>query len=882
MVENIDSKKEISRLRSEVRALAQKIDTTKSTDVKKDINPYSGLVSGNYWTQTGMPWISSEGRKAVLTEWFWQPIRGQPRRVDTNELRQFSQTFWINSCVNTLIDEIASLDWDIVPKDEQQYEKYEGEIDRIKEFLQYPNKNRESFTEIIKALIKDVLEVDAGVLVKVFSIDSYDFDELEAKSGAPLLKPRGERTLLEIYCRDGTSFLKETDKFGFVNGYWQYSYQIPAHPMWFNRDEICYVSEHPRSMSTYGFSRTQAIMDIVKSLHYSTLFNKRFFEESAIPDGALGLEDTSAEEMKAFMDYWNNDFKAQPHKLAVINKKITWQPFTISNRELEFLETQKWYYTMVIGMFGLTPTELGITDNANRATSATQAEVTKRKGIRPMLRLLEKRICEEIIGELTQSPVEFTFIYDDPSEKAARLTNWTAELNAGLKTINEVRNEMGLTPVEWGDLPKGMQVLPDGSVGTPNPMNQEQDKKPDREGGKEPEKGDSDKNMKREEGKADEKKNVSKGLYAPTNEELEAIKNQYMLNADTEELKRGISEEMEHAGSVGYDLEIIVRIVVDHLKKNPHYYSQSGDVEKKGEGTKGFMTVNVNSQAMVPIGQYYIPSQPLPVSKPPHLPIQEVRARNENHQDKPAETRNQTACTTCGNTTLHTLANPDEVVYGPTQYICINCGTLFSTDNDVLTEFANTLMNNGPMNPPTTADWSPKSVKKSLDTDMTLKEYVGFDFSKAKDPADKYAGSREYNKLISEYLSDLSQNKIQEIIQTLKDCVSQGKNIRQTSNEINMIINDPVRAETIARTEVIRIVNEGNRQEMKNKGVTMVEWISAPEDGRLCPICKSHDGKKYSIDEIKRIHPSHPRCRCSFTEFYESLTNTEDSSEVYE
>ena len=39
-------KKEISRLRSEVRNLVA---------MKKDINPFTGIVSGNYWTQTGMP-----------------------------------------------------------------------------------------------------------------------------------------------------------------------------------------------------------------------------------------------------------------------------------------------------------------------------------------------------------------------------------------------------------------------------------------------------------------------------------------------------------------------------------------------------------------------------------------------------------------------------------------------------------------------------------------------------------------------------------------------------------------------------------------------------------------------------------------------------------
>jgi hypothetical protein len=53
-----DFKKEVARLRSEVRKLS----------LEKETNPFTGLVTGNYWTQTGMPWVSSEGRKAVLTE----------------------------------------------------------------------------------------------------------------------------------------------------------------------------------------------------------------------------------------------------------------------------------------------------------------------------------------------------------------------------------------------------------------------------------------------------------------------------------------------------------------------------------------------------------------------------------------------------------------------------------------------------------------------------------------------------------------------------------------------------------------------------------------------------------------------------------------------
>ena len=83
---------------------------------KKELNPYYGVVGGAHYATTGMPWLSADARKAVLTEWFWQPIRGQPRRVDTNELRKYSNTLWVQSIVMTILNQISSIPWDVVPK----------------------------------------------------------------------------------------------------------------------------------------------------------------------------------------------------------------------------------------------------------------------------------------------------------------------------------------------------------------------------------------------------------------------------------------------------------------------------------------------------------------------------------------------------------------------------------------------------------------------------------------------------------------------------------------------------------------------------------------------------------------------------------------------
>lgn len=508
--------------------------------ISKDINPFTGLVSGNYWQQTGMPWVSSEGRKAVLTEWFWQPIRGQPRRADTNELRRFSQTHWIYACVTTIINEIVALKWDIVPREGIEVDAVKAKIEEVKNFLRNPNHNHEPTESILRATLKDILEIDAGTIVKVFDISSYDFEHLEPKSGAPLLKPlicpeceggqadralvlgkymrmkevieewRGKemgedvkahnisggtlegeiiisrkekwdetwygkqadntlnklakitlqkdflgqsammpcpfcngtgkgRHLTEIYARDGASFLKEVDKFGFAKGYWQYSYQIPAHPMWFNREELIYISQYPRSSSCYGYAPTQAILDVVKSLHWSVIWNRKYFEENAIPEGIVGLPDMNTDELKRFREFMQAEIQGKPHKLAYVNADAKLISFRVANRELEFLQTQQWYFRLIVSMFQLTPSELGMTDDVNKATASTQAEVLRRKGLRPLIRLIEYCFNSELIPEFGTTDVEFKFIEKDLAEERAQVEVDQIKINMGVLTPDEVR-----------------------------------------------------------------------------------------------------------------------------------------------------------------------------------------------------------------------------------------------------------------------------------------------------------------------------------------------------------------------------------------------------------------------------------------------------------
>lgn len=865
-----NSKKDISRVRSELNSVRKEL-----YEIKKSVSPMTAIVSGNYWTQTGMPWVSADGRKAVLTEWFWQPIRGQPRRVDTNELRQFSQTFWVFSCVKTIMDEITALDWDILPKDTHEYEEVTEAIDSVKEFLMHPNKNRDSFQDILRPFIKDILEIDAGCLVKVFDMGSYDFNQLEPKSGSPLLREKGQRNMLELYARDGASFLVETDKFGFYKGWWQYSYQIPAHPMWFNRDEICYMKAHSRSMSPYGYAVTQAVMDIIKSLHYSNLYNKKFFEENSLPDGLLALEDTSDVDMKGMMSSWVAEFKAQPHKLGLINKKATWIPFNQTHRELEFLETQSWYYKLIISSFGLTPSELGMTEDVNRATSATQAEVSKRKAIRPIIKLIEDAINEHIIPEFGFEGIEFQFIIDDPTEKSQRLANYEKELTLGLRTINEVREEQGEKPVQWGDIPNHLMQTTGQSTSTgqtaPNAAQEQQDlgeHKTEHEG-----------EQRREEAKTESDgstmdpysmnnrpvgsfrsvsglsitKFYGEGTNTITDDDIArlAIANQLPQGIDIKEFKRGILVEMEHIDSVRGDLDAIARITIDHLKEDPKYYSHT---EK---GTQD--------------GQYYFePGEVILISD--HRTGEDYASSEQIMGEQTIAQLSRMMCPNCGRTQLSVINSATDQNFAVNDELkCGNCGGTFSNtellDSQVLATLTDTIQQNNKTDPISTPDWSPKKYSlgrafKSHELNLNFVQFSHVEYTRSLKTIENYAMTDSYKKLLGKYLADIGKGKVDKIIKVLIDSLREHRTLGQLTKEIAQITRDPIRAEAIARTESIRIINEGIRTEMKAMGEKSLMWLAAPSDSRTCEKCRENNGRTYRIETAKGKIPAHPNCRC--------------------
>lgn len=124
-----------------------------------------------------------------------------------------------------------------------------------------------------------------------------------------------------------------------------------------------------------------------------------------------------------------------------------------------------------------------------------------------------------------------------------------------------------------------------------------------------------------------------------------------------------------------------------------------------------------------------------------------------------------------------------------------------------------------------------------------------------------------YSRVYSD-LNGITAAMDQQISRVLAQGIVDGLNPREIARQINQRVDaiGITRARTLARTEVIAAHHSANIAEYRAAGVegvdVMAELLTAGDD-QVCPECEAlaADGP-YDLDEIERMIPVHPNCRC--------------------
>jgi hypothetical protein len=347
---------------------------------------------------------------------------------------------WVRAAVNFIKTQVSQSEWDIVPNDkDRRFDK--GLARELRDLFNSPTTGRptdavigDSFRAFIEPIIEDLLVLDAGVIEK------------ERTLGGDLYALHGV---------DGGRVLVSTvwDNDPLKPRYWFQRSPVVLVP--FLNADMVYMMSNPRTYMPVGLSALETLKYTIDGELNSSAYNTRQVTNAA-PDGLLDIgEGARPEQVDAFKSYWLAEVAGRG-AMAFIGgtKGAKFVPFRQSNRDMQFLEWNIYLVRKICAVFGLSPQDLGVTFDINRATGEVQADKTEARGIRPVLSLTQDFATREIVwdkafkGPKNNLAFRFTRLNIKESLDKAQI-NKLALAGVPWKAVNEARLDEGRLP--FGD-----------------------------------------------------------------------------------------------------------------------------------------------------------------------------------------------------------------------------------------------------------------------------------------------------------------------------------------------------------------------------------------------------------------------------------------------
>ncbi len=349
-------------------------------------------------------------------------------------------------CVRHLINDVRSLDYNWEPIPGIKVDVAE-EIEQAIAFFDSPDK-RQPFRTWLAEWLQDVLRYDAGALY-IRRNEGGDPIALEIVSGTTIIP------LVDFYGRrpedEDDENLSPEGLFGgeIVPAFVQIIEGLPWD--WLAADDLLYQPWNPLPDSQYGLAPLEAVLlsantDIRFQWHFL-----QFFTEGSMPAGFMEAPPDMSDpaQITSWQEAWDAVMQGDQTKL----RQIRWVPsgskFTEAKPASNKFDAEFPLYLMrrTCASFGVTPNDLGFTENVNRATGDTQVDVQFRVGTSPLLRYVE-----DVINLFVKQHLKLRcrIRFDDGKETEDRVATATADgiyIDHGVKGTDEVRQELGL-PVD--------------------------------------------------------------------------------------------------------------------------------------------------------------------------------------------------------------------------------------------------------------------------------------------------------------------------------------------------------------------------------------------------------------------------------------------------
>ena len=330
----------------------------------------------------------------------------------------------LRAVIETRKDQIAGLNWTVRARDSRQTSNLRPQIAAAVAFFAAPDR-RHDFATWLRMLVEDMLVVDAACLYPRFARNGalHSLDVIDGATIKPLIGEDGRAP-------DAPD-----------PAYQQVLHGVPAAD--FAAGEIFYLPRNVRSNRLYGMSPVEQValtINIALRREQATL---DYYNTGSIPDSFATLpKDWTVDQIRQFQDYFDALMSGNLARRRMV--KFMPADFKLMETRQPPLKDQydEWLARIICYAFSV-PASAFITQ-VNRATSQTLRTQAAQEGLVPLKVWVKTALDRVVQGCLGQRELEFAWVGDDAIDPLLQAQTIAILVNAGIKTRDEARTELGL------------------------------------------------------------------------------------------------------------------------------------------------------------------------------------------------------------------------------------------------------------------------------------------------------------------------------------------------------------------------------------------------------------------------------------------------------
>jgi hypothetical protein len=333
--------------------------------------------------------------------------------------------------IETRKDQIEGQDWEIRPRKTSDGSNppaaaFAREIAAAKDFFAFPDREHD-LSAWIRAIAEEMFVTDAVSLY---------------------CRPDRKGRIHGFEILDGATIAPRIDAWGRTPrapdvAYQQILHGVPAAD--FSRDQLVYFPRNRRPGHVYGFSPVEQVMLTATTLIRREQHQLAFYTDGNLSDGLfIAPPNTESGKLPEWQRYWNSILSGNPqerrHGIWVANgtdfKPL--KPPQLTDPFDEFLAR------IICFAFSVSPQPF--VSMMNRATAETAQGTAAAEGLVPVLNYF-RRLFRLLFDRMGWREIEMVALEDRAIDAKTASAIDVADVQAGIRTVNEIRAARGLAPL---------------------------------------------------------------------------------------------------------------------------------------------------------------------------------------------------------------------------------------------------------------------------------------------------------------------------------------------------------------------------------------------------------------------------------------------------